>query len=184
MSTSGKELVMNKLKEMKAASKKKAVATLIGASDIGGEGIVKKFSLAEMEEIATTYELNPVMVELKEPGDGVEGRLIGKGSPVVLSDEKKKRNPLDGKILDEHESLGTWVFETVETGTKFCILDAYQLANDLPPLIGHEVVVIKGHKKKNGMKEVNRFIVGKKRADGGMDIVNSEKDIIEIQVDG
>lgn len=76
----------------------------------------------------------PKLVQLKEPGDYIDGMLVSEGSSV----EVKRRTPEGDEISVE---VKTWVFE-IKPDVLVKLMSNYQLTDELPSNIGKRVRVI------------------------------------------
>lgn len=96
---------------------------------------------------AAKGQMQPNVVTL-EVGQSLEGILVGPGAPVETHD----------KITGEEKSIPSFVFEN-DVGVRVALMASYQLAKQLPDLIGRRVLIIRGETKRSGAKQINQYIV-------------------------
>lgn len=82
-----------------------------------------------------------------QPGDALEGKLIGPGAPVEV------KSP-DGELAP----CATWNFD-MGRGITVGILGSHQLDSEFPTYLGRNLYVEKGESKSVGSRRVNQYMI-------------------------
>ncbi len=117
-----------------------------------GDGSLPGVSMAtpeSMDDLLRNARIMPQVLSLIE-GQQVEGVLHGKGAQLEC------RQP-DGNM----GAVDTWNVE-LSNGVVVALMSSHYLDKNLPELVGHRIVVMRGKQKDIGTRRVNTFIVADK----------------------
>ena len=127
----------------------------------GKQSAMQQFEVADeatLAELFADYDMEPPIAEVQE-GQMIRDKLTGPGSPVETASPGK--DPKTGQALPGN-ILKTWTID-IGNGVKVRILSGHQLDTAMPPLVGRDVVLVKGKKTDlKGGRTVREWLIGSK----------------------